>query len=39
MDPEIITETVNLNIVISIVIMTYVAFNFYFMLEKYKVRD
>lgn len=39
MDPEIITETVNLNIVISIVVMTYVAFNFYFMLEKYKVKD
>lgn len=30
---------IDLNIIISLVIMTYVAFNFYFMLEKFKIKD
>jgi len=30
---------INLNTVVAIVCMVYVAFNFYFMLEKFKVKE
>lgn len=30
---------INLNIITSLVAMTYIAFNFYFMLEKFKIKD
>ncbi len=29
----------NLNTIISIVVMVYIAFNFYFLLEKFKIKD